>query len=67
MAGARAQSKISNHTVDAKGGAFRSRGKWYAFSYTCTATPDHMKVLSFKYEIGKAIPEAKWASYGLWQ
>jgi Domain of Unknown Function (DUF930) len=67
VAGARAESKISNHTVDAKGGAFRSRGKWYALSYTCTATPDHLKVLEFKYEIGKAIPEDKWAAYGLWQ
>jgi hypothetical protein len=55
------------HTIVAKGGAFRSRKKWYALSYTCTAEPEHLKVESFSYKIGKEIPEAKWASYGLWQ
>lgn len=56
-----------NDTIVAKGGAFRSRGKWYALTYTCTAEPDHLKVLSFTYKIGNEIPEEKWASYGLWQ
>jgi hypothetical protein len=56
-----------NHTLIANGGAFRSRGKWYAMSYTCTAEPEHLKVETFHFTIGKEIPEAKWASYGLWQ
>lgn len=64
---ARAQTVIDEDSIEAKGAAFRSHGKWYALSYTCTATPDHMKVLSFDYRIGPAIPEDKWASYGLWQ
>jgi Domain of Unknown Function (DUF930) len=67
VAGARADSVIDSHTIVAADGAFRSRGKWYALSYTCTAAPDHLKVLSFKYEIGKAIPQDKWAAFGLWQ
>jgi hypothetical protein len=67
VAGARADSRITDHTVVAAGAAFRSRGKWYAFSYTCTAAPDHLKVLSLKYEIGDAIPEDKWKAYGLWE
>jgi hypothetical protein len=54
-------------TIVAKGGAFRSRGKWYALSYTCAADPDHLKVQTFHYTIGNEIPDAKWASYGLWQ
>lgn len=58
---------IKNDTIVAKGGAFRSRKKWYALSYTCTAEPDHLKVKSFHYTIGNEIPEEKWASYGLWQ
>lgn len=56
-----------NHTLIAQGGAFRSRGKWYAMSYICTAEPEHLKIETFHYTIGKEIPEAKWASYGLWQ
>lgn len=58
---------LSQDTIEAKGAAFRSRHKWYALSYTCTASLDHMKVLSFKYNVGPAIPEDKWASYGLWR
>ena len=64
---AMAKTVINKDSIEAKGAAFRSHGKWYALSYTCTATPDHMKVLSFDYRVGPAIPEDKWASYGLWQ
>ena len=59
-------SRIKGHTVHADGGAFRSKDKWYALSYTCTAAPDHLKVTSFKYKVGDEIPEAKWKEYGLW-
>lgn len=57
----------SGDTIKGTGGAFRSKGKWYAFSFTCKGSPDHMRVLSFTYKIGKVIPEAKWASLGLWR
>jgi hypothetical protein len=57
---------FDKNTVIAKGGAFRSRGKWYALSFRCTAAPDNMKVLSFEYKIGGEIPEDKWAAYKLW-
>jgi hypothetical protein len=67
VAGARLDARIHHHTVVAKGGAFRSRKKWYALSYTCTAAPDHMAVTSFSYTIGPEIPEEKLASYGLWE
>jgi len=60
-------TRIDQDTVEAKGAAFRSRGKWYQFSFTCETSPDHMKVLSFNYRIGDAIPEEKWESYGLWK
>lgn len=58
---------IAGNTLDAKGGAFRSRGKWYSLSYTCLTNDEHLKVLSFDYKVGDEIPEEKWASYGLWQ
>lgn len=59
--------KHSGHSVKGSGGAFRSKGRWYSFSFECKATPDHMKVLSFSYKIGQPIPESKWATLGLWR
>lgn len=67
VADARDRASISNNTVEAKGGAFRSRRKWYALSYKCTASPDDMKVSSFTYKIGSEIPQSKWALYSLWE
>ncbi len=67
VANATSGVRHKNHTIVAKGGAFRSRGKWYALSYTCTAEPNHLKVESFSYKIGKEIPQSKWAAYGLWR
>lgn len=58
---------FSGDTVSGTGGAFRSGGKWYQFSFTCKGSPDHMRVLSFTYKLGKEIPESKWADYGLWR
>jgi hypothetical protein len=58
--------KIKNNTIETATAAFRSRGKWYSLSYTCSASPDHLQVLSFHYTIGKEIPASKWATLGLW-
>lgn len=65
MAGALAEPKMGETSIEAKGAAFRSGGKWYQLSYSCRTSPDQMKVLSFDYRIGAAIPEEKWDSYGL--
>lgn len=67
VADATRQAVVANNTVIAEGGAFRSQGKWYGFTYACSASPEDLKVLSFNYKIGAEIPEAKWAGYGLWQ
>jgi hypothetical protein len=67
VANATADPQNRDDTIVAKGGAFRSRGKWYALSYVCKGAPDHMSVLTFHYTIGAEIPEAKWASDNLWQ
>lgn len=69
----RAQTDVVSHpqhsgdTLKGSGGAFRSKGHWYSFSFTCKGSPDHMKVLSFGYKIGDLIPESKWAALGLWR
>ena len=67
VANARVDVKIIGDTIEAKGGAFRSRGKWYAMSYTCKTNAEHLSVLSFTYKVGAEIPQEKWAAYGLWQ
>jgi hypothetical protein len=66
VANAGADVAMKNDTIEATSGAFRSRKKWYALTYSCTATPDHLQIVSFRYTIGAEIPEAKWAGYGLW-
>ena len=67
VANAMTEPREQNDTIEVKGGAFRSRGKWFALSYSCTATPDRMAVVAFSYTIGPEIPETKWAGFGLWQ
>lgn len=66
VANAMAEPKTSGDTLEVTGGAFRSRKKWYALSYRCTATPDHLAVTAFHYTVGAEIPESKWAAFGLW-
>ncbi len=60
-------AQVSGDTMQGIGGAFRSRGKWYQFSFTCQASPDRLKILHFEYRVGEAIPEDKWDGLGLWR
>jgi hypothetical protein len=66
VANAMAEPKVSGDTLKTTGGAFRSRKKWYALTFSCTATPDHMSIVSFEYTIGPEIPETQWAGFGLY-
>ncbi|MFA6267239.1 MAG: DUF930 domain-containing protein [Pseudolabrys sp.] len=67
VANATVDINIKGDTLEAKGGAFRSRGKWYAMSYTCKTNAEHLSVLSFTYKVGAEIPQKKWAAFGLWE
>ncbi|HUL89777.1 MAG TPA: DUF930 domain-containing protein [Pseudolabrys sp.] len=67
VANAMAEPRGNGDTLEVTGGAIRSKKKWYALTYRCSATPDHLKIVTFSYAIGEEIPEAKWASFGLWQ
>jgi hypothetical protein len=67
VANAITEPRVRQDAIEVKGGAFRSRGKWYTLAYDCTATPDRMAVVAFTYTIGPEIPVTKWAGYGLWQ
>ena len=64
---AMAEPKRSGDTLAGEGGAFRSRRKWYQFSFVCKAEPGHMKVSEFTYKLGDEIPENKWEEYGLYE
>lgn len=67
MASALEEPRAKGDTLTGKGAAFRSRGKWYQYSFTCQATPDRLRVISFEYKLGDEIPEAQWSKHGLYQ
>ena len=63
---ASAEAKTNGDKLTAVGGAYRTKGGWFGLTYVCQSSTDHMKVLSFEYQTGDAIPKAKWEDYGLW-
>ena len=60
------EPKVANATMTGSGGAFKSKGQWYQFSFKCETTEDHMKVQAFSFQIGEPIPPEKWEPHGLW-
>jgi hypothetical protein len=60
------QPKVDGDTIEGKGAAFRSKGKWYQYSFKCRTNPERLRVLSFEYRIGEEIPEERWAKHGLY-
>lgn len=61
------EPRVKDDTLSGQGAAFRSRGKWYQYSFTCKATADRLRVLSFEYKLGDEIPQAQWSEHGLYQ
>lgn len=61
------EPRVKGDTLIGKGGAFRSKGKWFQFAFTCQAAPDRLRVLSFEYKLGDEIPETQWSKHGLYQ
>ena len=49
VANAMAEPVATGDTLEVTGGAFRSRKKWYALTYRCTATPDHLTIVTFTF------------------
>lgn len=45
----------------------KSKSHWYRLKFDCEVSDDHIKGLSFTYEIGPEIPSEEWADLGLWQ
>jgi len=67
VASAITEPRVKGDTLSGTGAAFRSRGKWYRYSFTCTAEPGRLRVISFEYKLGDEIPEAQWSQHGLYQ
>ena len=52
---------ISDHVLDAKGGAFRTQDGWFDIAYRCQVDAETTRIASFRYEIGGAVPRSDWA------
>ena len=65
VAYAMAETRMSDLTMEAKGGAFRSKHHWYNVSYKCGMTPDFTSVASLEFLVGKEIPKGEWQSHDL--
>ena len=61
-----APPQIQDATMTGSGGAFKSKGQWFQFSFRCETTADHMRVQAFSFQIGEPIPEERWEKNGLW-
>jgi hypothetical protein len=66
MVGALESPKVVKSTMTGRGGAFKSKGQWFQFSFKCETTPDHMRVHAFWFQIGEPILHEKWEPNGLW-
>jgi hypothetical protein len=65
IAYAMADLKLSQHAVDAEGGAFFSHSNWYGLKFRCDVSPDDARVISFAFLVGQPIPKSEWASHNL--
>lgn len=57
---ARDGGSVSDSGLTVSNGAFRSGSKWYAVDFQCQINVQAMTVKSFRYAIGKSIPEREW-------
>ena len=71
MTGITGRAVVKGNVVSAAHAAVRTNVKakshWYKLKFDCEVSDDHVKGLSFKYEIGPEIPSEEWADLGLWQ
>ena len=65
IAYAMAETRMSELTMEAKGGAFRSKRHWYNVSYKCEMSPDFTTVASLEFLVGKEIPKSEWQNHDL--
>ncbi len=57
---------LQGTTLNAKGGAVRVKGHWYAMGFTCTLSASLLKATTFSYNLGAEIGKKDWERLGLW-
>ncbi|MBY3174417.1 DUF930 domain-containing protein [Rhizobium leguminosarum] len=57
--------KVSGNNVEVKGGAFRSRRKWYNIQFKCELDAGSGKIVSSAFLVGDAIPRDEWQEHNL--
>ncbi|MBY5352554.1 DUF930 domain-containing protein [Rhizobium leguminosarum] len=62
---AMAAEQVSGNNVEVKGGAFRSKRKWYNIQFKCELDAGSGKVVSFAFLVGDAIPQGEWQEHNL--
>ncbi|MGO6966561.1 DUF930 domain-containing protein [Rhizobium leguminosarum] len=62
---AMAAEKVSGNSVEVKGGAFRSKRKWYNIQFKCELDAGSGKIVSFAFLVGDAIPRDEWQEHNL--
>ncbi len=65
VAYAMADTKLSGEKLQADGGAFRSKRRWYNIGFSCEVTPDLTQVVSFAFVVGSEIPKSNWQDHNL--
>ena len=60
------QPTVGEHSINATGAAFRSRGEWYRFSYQCTTDANNLEVRALNYAIGERVPRDQWEKHNLY-
>ncbi|MBY5407118.1 DUF930 domain-containing protein [Rhizobium leguminosarum] len=62
---AMAAERLRGNDVEVKGGAFRSKRKWYNIQFKCELDAGSGKVVSFAFLVGDAIPQGEWQEHNL--
>jgi uncharacterized protein DUF930 len=60
-----AAPSVESNVARGAGGAVRTKGHWYKFSYRCQLTPDRMRATHFSYVLEREIPRAQWEKFNL--
>ena len=57
--------RIVGDLLSADGAAFHNGAGWWRLRYRCGLTPDHLRVASFQFAVGDAIPRSQWQAHNL--
>jgi Domain of Unknown Function (DUF930) len=56
------KENIDEQLMDVMDAAYHSRGQWFELSYHCEIDPKSLKITSFRFNMGAAIPKSEWGA-----